>query len=191
MAETSRSRTNPSDTYFRILYNWRCKEPSIDHKDKLREIFSAMERQDLIDEMEGFSVEQFVYTGLIVGPEESIDTVDFMAIASRLGAMYYHVVRFLGIEQRTIDQIEADYTSMKEQIYQCLLTIKRMKPGLTRQNFCDALYYAEHADVIETLNSKWKGSWRLDLHYFTLLVDQKFWNLILARKWNVTFSFSY
>ena len=117
-----------------------------------------MERQDLIDEMEGFSVDQFVYTGQIVGPEERIASAEFTAIASMLGSMYYHVVRFLGIEQRTIEHIEADYSTMKEQIYQCLLAITRMKPGLTRQNICDALYYAEHADVIEKLNSYWKGS---------------------------------
>ena len=158
MAEQSRSRTNPSDTYYRILFKWRCREPNIDHKDKLRCIFSAMDRQDLICEMESFSMDQFVYPGQIVGPEERIANTEFPVIASMLGSMYYHVVRFLGIDQRTIDHIEHEHSSMKEQIYHCLLAIWNSKPSLTRQNICDALYYAEHADVIENLNSKWNGT---------------------------------
>ena len=158
MAEHYRSRNNPSDTYFRILFKWRCKKPCIDHKDKLRCIFSAMDRQDLINEMEGFSVDQYVYTGQIVGPEERITSAEFTVLTSMLGSRYYHVVRYLGIEQTTIEHIEHELSSMKDQIYQSLLAIWRSKPSLTRQNICDALYYAEHANVIEILNSKWKGT---------------------------------
>lgn len=157
MAETSRSQSNPSETYFRILNTWRCKHPSINHVDRLEEVFHSMERQDLIEEMKGFSPDQFIFnTSQIADPEKRVEDSDLAIVTRNLGSRYYSVVRFLGLNQLTIDQIEADYFSIKEQIYQSLLYLKRLKPSLTRQTMCNALYYAEHSDVIETLNAKWK-----------------------------------
>nr|XP_011427544.2 uncharacterized protein LOC105328385 [Crassostrea gigas] len=157
MAETSRSQSYPSETYFRILHTWRCKHPSIDHQGKLKEVFHSMERQDLIDEMEGFSRDQYIFNASqIVEPEKQVENSDLTTIAKNLGSRYYNVMRFLGINQRTIDQIEADHSSIKEQIYESLLYLKRLKPTLTRQTMCNALFYADHSDVIENLNSKWK-----------------------------------
>lgn len=116
-----------------------------------------MERQDLIDEMEGFSRDQYIFNASqIVEPEKQVENSDLTIMANNLGSRYYNVMRFLGINQRTIDQIEADHSSIKEQIYESLLYLKRLKPTLTRQTMCNALFYADHSDVIENLNSKWK-----------------------------------
>lgn len=158
MAETPHALRNPSDAYFRMMHTWRCRQPNIDHKAKLGEIFSSMERQDLVEEMENFPVKDFQYAETVIEPTKRFDDSDISIVASNLATGYYHVVRFLGVKQRKIEQIEADYPAIREQIYQTLLMIKRAKPSLTRQDLCNALYYADHQDVIVSLNSKWSNS---------------------------------
>ncbi|XP_061185683.1 uncharacterized protein LOC133193766 [Saccostrea echinata] len=156
MAETAHSFRNPSDTYFRILHNWKSKNPSIDHRSKLKEIFSSMDRQDLAEEMDHFSVDQYKYTGLVIEPMTQFSITDLNDLANNLATRYYHVVRYLGMRQRTIDQVEVDHPNIREQIYQVLLAIIRKRPDLTRQDVCNALFYADHSDVIEILNSEWR-----------------------------------
>ncbi|XP_062570255.1 uncharacterized protein LOC134232317 [Saccostrea cucullata] len=157
MAQTAHSLRNPSDTYFRILHNWKCKTPSTDHRSKLREIFSSMERQDLVEEVDNFSLNHYQYSGPVVEPMTRLTILDLSELANNLATRYYHVVRFLGARQRSIDQIEADHSNaIREQIYQVLLAMIRARPDLTRQDVCDALFYADHVDVIDILNSKWR-----------------------------------
>lgn len=158
MADTHFCRTNPSEAFFRILYTWWRRNPDIDYKNTLGVIFKEMDLAHLIDEMEEFSFHQFIYpASKIREPGKIIDNKDITKVAGNLASMYYHVVRFLGLEQNTINQIEADHPTIKEQILVCLSTLMQKNNGLTRQSLCNALYYADHCDVIAVLNGKWEA----------------------------------
>ena len=158
MADTPLCRTNPSEAFFRILYTWWRRNPDIDYKNTLSVIFKEMDLAHLIDEMEEFSFHQFIYpASKIREPGKNIDNKDITKVAGNLASMYYHVVRFLGLEQNTIYQIEADHATIKEQIFECLSTLMQKNNGLTRQSLCNALYYADHCNVIAVLNGKWEA----------------------------------
>ena len=154
MVETPRFFINPSDTIFRILHRWTCLHPHIDHFEELKTFFRNNGREDLIEEMESFSVDSYVYSGHVTGSERIIDNSDISTVANNLSGMYYHVVRFLGLKPNTIYQVEADHVmSMKDQICKCLTAV----PQLTRQSLCNALKYVGHCDIIAALIAKWKA----------------------------------
>jgi hypothetical protein len=44
-----------SENYFRTMYDWKCKYPNIDHKEKLKEVLSGLGRHDLAVEIDAFS----------------------------------------------------------------------------------------------------------------------------------------
>lgn len=156
MADTPCFCTKPSELNFRILHMWWRQNPSIDHKEKLRVVFKDMDQLHLIDEMENFSRIEYIYrASKIWEPERFINFADITTVASNLAFMFYHVVRFLGLKQTTIDQIESNCGTIKERIIECLQVISQQK-RVTRQSLCDALYYAGHCDVIEILNEKWE-----------------------------------
>ena len=158
MADTPLCRTSPSEAYYRIIHTWWCRNPDIDYKKSLSDILIEMELAHLIDEMEEFSRHQVIYpASKIREPRKFIDYTDITKVAGNMASMYYHVVRFLGLEQNTIYQIEADHATIKEQIFECLSTLMQKNNGLTRQSLCNALYYADHCDVIAVLNAKWEA----------------------------------
>jgi hypothetical protein len=76
-------------------------------------------------------------------------------ISGNLAREYVHVVRFLGLHQKQIDQIESDCTLIRERIQKSLERITAKNP-MTRQQICNALHYANQVDVIFQLNKKWK-----------------------------------
>jgi hypothetical protein len=73
-----------------------------------------------------------------VGPTEALNTYDITMMSRNLAREYVHVVRFLGLHQRQIDQIESDYKRIKERIQYSLEEITTKK-AITRQppSWCD------------------------------------------------------
>jgi hypothetical protein len=147
-----------SENYFRTIYDWKCKYPDINHKEKLKEVLSDLRRQDLAEEIDAFSKDAIFYESeQLVGPTEALDTDDITMMSSNLAREYVHVVRFLGLHQRQIDQIESDHKRIRERIQNTLKDITTKKT-ITRQQICSALHYANQGDVIYKLNKKWKKS---------------------------------
>lgn len=75
-------------------------------------------------------------------------------ITNNLNSKYYNIIKFLEINQRTINQIKTNYSSIKKQIYQSLLYLKKLKPTLTKQTIYNTLFYTNHSNIIKNLNSK-------------------------------------
>ncbi|XP_062620942.1 uncharacterized protein LOC134282554 [Saccostrea cucullata] len=157
-AETTYIDGNPSETYCKLFHVWRCKYPRIDRKAKLKEVFSSMERQDLIEKMEMFSKDIYCYKEALVNPTEQAQSSDFIIMSQNLAMRSNHVLRFLGLKQSDIDQIKTDNRTTREKILRALSKIQKDRPSLTRQSICNALYYADHSDVIDMLNSGWKSA---------------------------------
>ncbi|XP_048748927.2 uncharacterized protein LOC125661084 isoform X5 [Ostrea edulis] len=143
------------ENYFRIMYVWKCKNPDINHKEKIKEVLGQMEREDLVDEMDSFSIgASFHHSEEIVGPTEVVDSKDFIVMCNNMAREYVHVVRFLGLQQKHIDQVECNFPYIKDRILQTLKKVKE-KRRVTRQQCCIALHYADQAHVIDLLNKEW------------------------------------
>ncbi|XP_062579571.1 uncharacterized protein LOC134241549 isoform X1 [Saccostrea cucullata] len=155
LAETTYLDRTPSETYCKLFHVWRCKYTRIDHKAKLKEVFSSMERQDLIERMEMFSKDSYFYKEVLVNPTEQAQSSDFIIMSKHLASRSQHVLHFLGLKQTGIDQIERDNRTTQEKILRALSKIQKDRSSLTRQSICNALYYADHSDVIDILNSSW------------------------------------
>ncbi|XP_062583973.1 uncharacterized protein LOC134245729 [Saccostrea cucullata] len=160
LAETAYIDGNPSETYCKVFHMWRCKYPRIDHKAKLKEIFSSMERQDLIENIDMFSKDSFYYKESLFNPKEQAQSSDFILMSQNLAMKSNHVLRFLGLKQCDIDQIERDNRTTQEKILRALSRVQEDRLSLTRQSICNALYYADHSDVIDILNSSWNRAAR-------------------------------
>ncbi|XP_062571434.1 uncharacterized protein LOC134233479 [Saccostrea cucullata] len=160
LAETACMDWTISETYCKLFHVWRCKYPRIDHKAKLKEAFSSMERQDLIENMEMFSKDSYCYKEALANPTEHAQYTDFIIMSKNLALKSHHVLRFLGLKQSDIDQIERDNRTTQEKILRALSKIQKDRPSLTRQSICNALYYADHSDVIDMLNSMWISAGR-------------------------------
>ncbi|XP_061190747.1 uncharacterized protein LOC133198761 [Saccostrea echinata] len=146
------------DIFFQVMNSWKCKYPKVDHVKELMEVLSRLERQDLVEEMRSFSIQSFfVHTIIIEGPNVFVGNDDFRHISRSIAQRYVHVIRFLGLPQSSIDQIVLNFASnIEEQIFQALKKIKHNFPVLNRQQVCNALHYADHSDVILTLNEMWR-----------------------------------
>ncbi|XP_061190746.1 probable serine/threonine-protein kinase zyg-1 [Saccostrea echinata] len=159
VVECCKTKYNP-EIFYKIMHSWKCERPELDHVEELKKALSKLGRQDLVEHISSFSVESLQKHSITIeGPNIRVVDDDFIRISRNVAQGYVHVVRFLGLQQNDIDQLESDFSSsIKERIFEAFKKIKYNFPSLNRQHVCNALHYADHVNVIFLLNENWKNS---------------------------------
>ncbi|XP_062619309.1 uncharacterized protein LOC134280874 [Saccostrea cucullata] len=136
---------------FRILYQWKSKNAHIDH---LRELESILQRegQGLAAEyIKTFNTTDYTCSG-VISPDQNVSTTEFKTLSEYLSKDYTYFVRFLGLAQRYIEQMEADGLKIQDKIYISLTKIQEeCRYMLNRQMICNALTFIDRNDVISEL----------------------------------------
>lgn len=153
---TMTERSRDSESYFLAMFKWYTKYPNIDHKSKLLDILSNLQRQDIIESLTDFkkiSFQEFQ----IHNPEWSITDKDICFACEHLVHDFRHLVRYLGLPQNVLSSIEVNYSSdVRKTIYQCLRKVNK-DFSLTRIDLCNGIEYAsQNRSLIKKLNERWK-----------------------------------
>ncbi|XP_062588710.1 uncharacterized protein LOC134250372 [Saccostrea cucullata] len=136
---------------FRILYQWKSKNAHLDH---LRELESILQREgqgQAAEYLRTFDITDFTCIG-VISPDQNVSTTEFKTLSEYLSKDYTHFVRFLGLAQRYIEQMEADGLKIQDKIYKSLTKIQEeCRYMLSRQKICNALTFIDRNDVISEL----------------------------------------
>ncbi|XP_061193664.1 uncharacterized protein LOC133201888 [Saccostrea echinata] len=136
---------------FRILYQWKSKNAHIDH---LRELESILQREgqgQAAEYVRTFDIKDFACSG-VASPDQNVSATEFKTLSEYLPKDYTHFVRFLGLPQRYIEQMEADALKIQDKIYKSLSKIQEeCRYMLSRQKVCNALRFIDRNDVIVEL----------------------------------------
>ncbi|XP_062620049.1 uncharacterized protein LOC134281633 isoform X1 [Saccostrea cucullata] len=154
--EEDTSTRNFEEQVFRILYKWLCKNPNIDHLNKLEIILNKADQGRAAEYVRAFNMADFQCKD-VPSPSLSVSEKEFHILSQYLPKDYTHFVRLLGLRQRSIEKIEENFQKIEKRVYEALLQTREECPTLCRQDLCRALTFLERNDVIEALKAFWKS----------------------------------
>ncbi|XP_061193809.1 uncharacterized protein LOC133202049 [Saccostrea echinata] len=140
---------------FRILYKWKCKNSAVDHRKELENILREVGQGEAADYVGTFQLSDFECSE-IVESRQPVSEREFRMLSEKLSKEYTHLVRFLGLPQICIEQIEVNVPDIQQRIFKSLSKLKEERPYLSRGDIGRALKFIERIDVIDCLVTLWE-----------------------------------